>query len=242
MARTEGKRPEPRGKLENHQRGRARRALPTVDDHREPRMNPRVLLGIGGALAVLLFIVVVAVGLSNEEAPSGAMPDNPDVQIDGGTLPPHDPQATSDPAEGAIAPEFASVDFAGMPQSLAHDGTPKAVLFLAHWCPHCQAEVPPLQAYMDGTGLPAGTQLISVATANDPTRANYPPSAWLEREGWTAPVLVDDMASAIARSYGLAAFPYYVILDGDGTVVERITGAVAPEAVAALLAELAMAG
>lgn len=35
--------------------------------------------------------------------------------------------------------------------------------------------------------MPRGIELISVATATDPAQANYPPSKWLENEGWTVP-------------------------------------------------------
>lgn len=242
MSRTASKRPEPRRKLERNSHRPGRRPLTSEGERHQRRMSPRVFFGVGGTLVVALFVVALVVGLSNEEPVDESMPENVDVQINGAALPPHDSEASDDPAFGIIAPEFSSVGFDGAPMSLRHDGRPKAVLFLAHWCSHCRAEVPPLQAYIDETGLPPGTELISVATSNDPTRPNYPPSTWLAREGWTAPVLVDDAASSIARSYGLSAFPYYVILDTDGRVVARISGARPPEAIAAALEQLATPG
>ena len=67
-------------------------------------------------------------------------------------------------------------------------------------------------------------EILSVATAIDPRRTNFPPSEWLEDEQWPAPVLRDDEASTVLRSYGAGGFPYWVFLDGDGRVVARQSG------------------
>ena len=75
--------------------------------------------------------------------------------------------------------------------AIAADGRPKILLFLAHWCPHCQREVPIVQGWLDAGGLPQNVDLISIATSIDPARPNYPPEAWLTREGWEPTVLVD---------------------------------------------------
>ena len=68
-----------------------------------------------------------------------------------------------------------------------------------------------------------------MATAIDPARPNYPPDAWLKREQWSAPVLVDGDGS-VADAYGLSAFPYWVAVDREGKVVMRATGELAARA------------
>jgi hypothetical protein len=83
--------------------------------------------------------------------------------------------------------------------------------------------VPLLQAWVGTGGVPAGLDLISVATSIDPTRPNYPPDAWLAREGWTVPVIVDP-TNAVARAYGLRFFPYWVYVGPDGKVRGRMIG------------------
>jgi cytochrome c biogenesis protein CcmG, thiol:disulfide interchange protein DsbE len=128
-----------------------------------------------------------------------------------------------DPAVGLPAPEVAGHDFDGKPVRIAHDGRPKAIVFLAHWCPHCQAEVPLIEAWVKAGGVPSGVDLISVATSIDPTRPNYPPEAWFQREGWTVPVIVDP-TNSVARAYGLTAFPYWVFVGADGNVRARTVG------------------
>lgn len=132
--------------------------------------------------------------------------------------------ATSgDPGVGLPIPEAAGTSFDGAPVRIEADGRPKILLFLAHWCPHCQAEVPVVRDWLNGGGLPAEVDLLSIATSIDPARPNYPPDAWLDREGWQVPVLVDEK-NAVANAYGLGSFPYWVAVGADGAVSMRLTG------------------
>jgi cytochrome c biogenesis protein CcmG, thiol:disulfide interchange protein DsbE len=154
-------------------------------------------------------------------------------EISGAQLPDFkDP--TNDPAVGMAAPEIAGTDFAGKSVRIAHDGRAKAILFIAHWCPHCQREVPLVEAWVKAGGVPAGVDLISVATSIDPNAPNYPPDAWLAREGWTVPVIAD-RTNAIAKAYGLPAFPYWVYIGPDGKVRGRAVGELPVDQLAATL-------
>jgi len=138
-----------------------------------------------------------------------------------------------DPAVGATIPTVTSPT-----GSIAIDGRPKVLLFVAHWCPHCQNEVPLVQSWIDGGGLPADVDLITVSTAIDPNRPNYPPDAWLTGEGWTSPVITDP-TNAVANAYGLSAFPYWVFVNADGTVAGRLTGELPMADLEAIIAGLA---
>ena len=63
----------------------------------------------------------------------------------GGTSLPRFETSTRDPAVGMTAPTIDTVDFAGTPvRAGGATGSPYALAFLAHWCPHCQKEVPRL--------------------------------------------------------------------------------------------------
>ena len=154
------------------------------------------------------------------DLPSGSVPADEAPVVSGTPLAQYEPGASSDPAVGQTIPTVTSPT-----GSIELDGTAKVILFLAHWCPHCQAEVPVVQAWVDGGNLPDDVELISVSTAIDPNRPNYPPSEWLERENWTAPV-IEDESGAVANAYGMTAFPYFVFVNADGTVAGRITGEV----------------
>lgn len=146
-----------------------------------------------------------------------------------GALPPFQ-QPEGDAAVGLPLPTVSGFGFGGEAQTIAADGRPKVIVFLAHWCPHCQREVPAVQEYLDANGVPEGVDFISIATGIDDARPNYPPDDWLEGEGWEPPVIVDP-SGAIADAYGLTAFPFYVFVRGDNTVDFRITGELDPNAV-----------
>ena len=142
--------------------------------------------------------------------------------------------ADGDPAVGQPAPEVIGKDFTGKPVTIAADGRPKVVVFLAHWCPHCQQEVPVIQAWVTAGGVPTGVDLVSVATGIDPSAPNYPPEAWLAREGWTVPVIVDP-TNSVAAAYGLSAYPFWVFIGPDGNVRARTTGGLATADLEALI-------
>jgi thiol-disulfide isomerase/thioredoxin len=241
MARTEGKRQAPRERrVTPPPSAKKKPKLPTVDTPaEESRFNPKVVFGALGGIVVLALIVAVAIGTATEQSPADDLPTDFTVELDGNALVPLAPSG-ADPAIGQPIPEVVStVDFDGNPTSITIDGTPKVILFLAHWCQFCQREVPNVQAYVDETGLPSGVDFVSVVTSIDRARPNYPPNAWLEEEGWTQRIVMDDPRSSIATAYGLPAFPYYVFVDGDGNVVSRITGEQDPTTIALAMEALA---
>jgi len=98
--------------------------------------------------------------------------------------------------------------------------------FGTDWCPHCQAEVPRIVALAKAGKV--AVPIVGVATGTDPSAPNYPPSAWLQREGWPYPVLVDTKTETAARAYGLPGYPFLVFVDAQGQVVGRLSGEVEP--------------
>ncbi|MCH7585366.1 MAG: TlpA family protein disulfide reductase [Acidobacteria bacterium] len=177
---------------------------------------------IFGVVTVVLVTLVVLTFDSGDTSSETGSP-----AITGETLPML-PGGGSDPAVGMLAPEVSGTDFDGSPVPMTNDGRAKVILFVAHWCPHCQREVPIIQDWLDSTTLPENVDFYTISTSVSSTRENYPPSAWLEREGWTAPVILDDATSSVSNAFGLTAFPYWVFTSADGTVMARVTGGVAP--------------
>lgn len=173
---------------------------------------------LGGLLTVLL-IVTVFLTLDGGEA---AADEYGDPRITGGLATLIDP--ATDPAIGTPAPEVAGAGFDATEVSITDDGNAKIILFLAHWCPHCQDEVPWVTEWLNAGNLPENVDFYSVATSIDRSRENWPPSDWLEREAWPAPVIVDDQADSVADAFGLSAYPFWVFVNADGTIAGRVSG------------------
>ncbi len=202
----------------NRSRGMPRRTAPVAS---APSRTP-LLLG-GGIVALIAIAAVVAFALSGTNSTGLAEPARAAVGINGTALPAFTDPA-SDAAVGQPIPQLTGTDLSGAPLSIGPDDGPTAIVVLAHWCAHCRAEVPLLVDYLASTGMPEGVRLVAISTAIDAARPNFPPSAWLEREGWTAPTLVDDASSSALAALGLTSFPGFVFVDGDGRVVQRYTG------------------
>jgi thiol-disulfide isomerase/thioredoxin len=183
-----------------------------------------MLLWVLGGVIGLALIVWLAISIAGETQidPSVA---HGEVTVEGTPLPLlADPAA--DPALGFTAPTVTGVDFDGTTHTIGPDGRPKILIFLAHWCPHCQAEVPEVQAWLDSGRLPAEVDFYSFTVMTDHLRPNWPPQDWLEEEGWTPPVIMDDLQGSVVQAYGMRGTPFYVVLDGDNRSIGRFSGQV----------------
>jgi thiol-disulfide isomerase/thioredoxin len=141
----------------------------------------------------------------------------------------------ADAAAGEEIPTITGEAFDGSPMTIGPDGTPKVIMALAHWCPHCRAEVPRVQAWLDDNGMPTDVELYAIATGTSSAQPNFPPGEWLRNEGWSVPTLVDDEESTAARALGLSSYPFFVVVDGSGKVVYRTSGELDDEQWVALL-------
>ena len=159
------------------------------------------------------------------------------VTITGGSLPRFGD--SPDPAVGLVAPTASGVSFDGSAVTIEPSEKFTVVIFLAHWCPHCQDEVDDLGPYFAGTPLPDNVEAVAVSTGVDPSRPNYPPSAWMTPEAWPTPIIIDTADGAISSAFGLNAFPFWTILDPDGVVLARTAGSLPLETVEGLFANLA---
>jgi cytochrome c biogenesis protein CcmG/thiol:disulfide interchange protein DsbE len=194
------------------------------------KQPPWLWIGVAALVLVLAVAAMVSSGGSDEGGSSAeGVEETRPVSISGDALP-ELPQSGSDPAVGKNIPEATGQSFDGSPVSIGNDGRAKLIVFVAHWCPHCRNEIPVLADWLESNQLPNGVDLYAVSTGVDSKRPNYPPSAWLEKEGWTAPTLADSSDGKAANAFGLSAFPYFLAVDGSGKVVARTTGEIGPEA------------
>lgn len=144
-----------------------------------------------------------------------------------------------DPAIGMTPPVITATYFNGTETTIDFaDGTPRLVVFFAHWCPHCQDEVPVLVERFETGGFPPGVRLTGVSTDVRSGSPNYPPAAWLLDERWPMPVLRDSADNGIAAALGLSGYPYMVAVNGDGEVTYRRSGSPSEAELDSVLAEL----
>jgi thiol-disulfide isomerase/thioredoxin len=190
-----------------------------------------VIIGV-----LLLGVVAIAFSRGGGGGDDDDINATANVRIDGDELDP--PIDGPDPMRGERAPELRGIDLEGRSLVIAPGRRPMAVIFLAHWCPHCQREVEAITEWLQDNEFPEGVDVFAVSTLVDRTRGNYPPKEWLDGEGWPVRTLVDDEESPAAVAYGLQSTPFWVFLDEDGKVVERTSGEMDPADLEERLADL----
>ena len=202
--------------------------------------NNRPLIFGAGLIVVLALVACFATRGEDTSTGSNGAGDSGDaataegvemvrpVTVDGQALAPF-AKGVQDPAIGQTAPEIRGSGFAGSAVNIEPGDQPQLVIFVAHWCPHCQREVPKIVQWLEDSGTPDGLDMLVVATATDPNRPNYPPSEWLDEEGLNLPTMADDEDGTAADAMGLSAYPYFVLLDRNHKVLTRDAGELSTE-------------
>ncbi len=181
------------------------------------------LIGSIAAAIAIAAIVAVATQSSSDDVVTGVEEFN-SVEVTGNPLPQYSDSA-SDTAIGMTAPVLTGKGFTGN-TIVTGPGAPTLLVFLAHWCPHCQREVPLLVQWNRDGLVPSGVDVIGIATSSDPASPNFPPSEWLAREEFPAlwPVMTDSGEKTAATAMGVSGFPFFVLLDSNGKVALRVSG------------------
>jgi len=181
------------------------------------------LIGSIAAAIAIAAIVAVATQSSSDDVVTGVEEFN-SVEVVGDPLPEYSDSA-SDTAIGMTAPILTGKGFTGN-TIVTGPGAPTLLVFLAHWCPHCQREVPLLVQWNRDGLVPSGLDVIAIATSTDPASPNFPPSEWLAREEFPPlwPVMTDSGEKTAANAMGVSGFPFFVLLDSSGKVALRISG------------------
>lgn len=170
-------------------------------------------LQVAAGIALVCVLVVVArnatddTTTANNNPPAAETADQ--TEVTGTPLAPLGLGGEQDPAVGALAPVVAGHGFDGAPVDIGgQSDTASLVVFMPHWCPHCQIELPQLvQWAADGT-IPHDVRLVAVATSTDPAQNNYPPQDWFDRENWPGEILADSDDNKAATAYGVSSFPF----------------------------------
>jgi cytochrome c biogenesis protein CcmG/thiol:disulfide interchange protein DsbE len=208
----------------------------------QQRRYPVLPIVVGGIVFIAIVAIIAAVlsGGGDDKGDDNGVAQTRSVKVEGTALGQFDDSPANDPAIGATAPTLIGQNFAGKRVTIGNDGKAKAILFVAHWCPHCQAEIPRVADYLKQQGLPAGVELFIVPTSTSPQYPNYPPQTWLDREGLgNVPTLVDDDQNTAHGAYGNGGFPNLVLVSANGKVAARFSGELGEAAYPVLLDALA---
>ena len=187
-------------------------------------MNRTVLWIVGGVVGLGL-IVALAWSIASEPVVDESIAFG-EVTVDGPNLPFVQDVAAGDQAIGVTAPTVSGGDWNGNSYTVGPDGRPKVLVYLAHWCQFCDAEVPEVQRWLDAGNLPDDVDMYSFTIRSQRGRPDWPPQDWLDGYGWTVPTIMDDNLGSADIAYGVVGTPFYVVLDGDNTVLGRVSGAV----------------
>lgn len=161
------------------------------------------------------------VGTNNVSTPAETQP----VTVDGDVLATQPSSGVDHSVDGKTPPILHGFHFDGTPIDITPGGTKATmVVFLAHWCPHCNREVPRLLEWKASGTIPANLDIVGVSTAAVANRDNYPPSTWIKNIGWAWSVMADSKTQDAARAYGLGGYPTFVLVGADGKVKVRYSG------------------
>lgn len=193
-----------------------------------------IIIGVAIVVALAAAIAIFASGGDDTSGPTttadiadgGVAPaEFQDVNVEGDALDPLGKDAT-DPAKGKVGPNVSGYTHSGFPVSIkpATDGQPTLLVFLAHWCPHCNAEMPRLVKWYESGQVPDDLRVVGVTTSSREDQANWPPSEWMQSFKWPFEVLADSQTNQAGVSYGVDGYPFMVLLDKDGKVAARHSG------------------
>lgn len=122
---------------------------------------------------------------------------------------------------GSAAPDFKLPDINGLNVRLS-DFRGKVILlnFWATWCPPCREEIPSMQSLYEKLNN-NGLEIIAVSIDKKGKEAVTP---FVKNHQMTFRVLLDP-EQEISTTYGVNAIPESFILDKEGKIVNKVTGA-----------------
>lgn len=197
----------------------------------------RLVIGLV-AVAIVAFVGVVAVLSAGEVSDIPTLEDvaGP-VSLSGDPIPVPYPESGPDAAVGLPVPVMTALDYQGGEVVIGARGRAQIVVFLAHWCPACNAELPLLRDMVEAGSVPDGADLVFVTTGLNPGRPNWPPDRWLADAGLGGVTTArDDAGGQLMRALGLGAYPAWAVIDAEGTLQARRHGQLRPAQLAELLA------
>ena len=202
-------------------------AQPTIDAEGNYTWTP-----VREGFAVLTVQATDADGLSDVQsftvtvdATQETFIDTGEVTVNAGTdLPLFNSALPVDPAVGQTLATFEAQTITGGTFNSIEPGVARIYSVLAHWCPFCQQELPEIVEFLEEADLGDDVEFVAASVTVDPSRDNYPPADWFERENFEGTIIVDNEAARLMSILGTQSFPFLVAVDASGEVVQRFSG------------------
>ncbi len=172
-----------------------------ADDNKNKKSNFRIIFFIP---VVILAVAVIAL-VQNRNLPA-----------------PENIEPAPSERRGPVAPDFTLTGLDGRSVSLSdHKGKVVIVNIWATWCPPCIAETPSLDKFYKMM-KDEDFALLAVSVDEDGENAVKP---FMKRKNLSFPVLLDP-DNRVARMYGSRKVPESFIIRKDGTIDNKIAGAI----------------
>ena len=212
-----------------------------AQSQRKKKNNTSASSGNGKVILYILLVVVGIAGAVSLGTAGGSTPATNDsvVTVPGGVAPAEYqkvtvtgerlsqiPESGTDSEVGKAAPTLTGYDLRGRPVTIdpGSDGKATMVVFLAHWCPHCNREIPVLNEWKAEGLVPPNLRIVGITTASKADQANWPPSKWIVAMKWSFDQFADSEKQDAAAAYGVTGYPYLVFIDAKGNVTSRASG------------------
>ena len=198
------------------------------------KKNPRIVFIVVGLVIALAAILAATRGSDSSSTTSGGT-DNTSATADAAQYKPvviegspleRRGDSQVDPSQDAVAPVLKGQSFSGAEMTIrpGASGKPTMLVFLAHWCPHCNREIPRLIDWKEQGLVPADLRVVGITTASRSDQANWPPSQWITDMEWPWEVMADSETADAANAYGVDGYPMIVVIGADGKVKLRFSG------------------
>jgi len=168
------------------------------------------------ALATVAVVALIAVLITTAgKGGGGGRPAaSGEVQVSAG---PHAGMLTA----GETVPDFSAPGLDGGRVTWGDfRGSPTVLAIWASWCPHCQVELPRLDAVMKEF---PNVKLVTIVTAIG-QNPGPSPKQYMADENLSFPVAVDDANGTLAQAFGIESFPTTYYVGSDGKVQQATTG------------------
>lgn len=138
------------------------------------------------------------------------------------------------PEEGFQAPDFTLDTLEGKTVTLSKNGgKPSLVNLWASWCPPCKEEMPHLQKAYEEYGDQVNFHMVNLTSQDSRDKM----VEYVKGEEFTFPVLLDPKGE-VGEQYMAFSIPQTYIVDEQGQVIRKITGAMTEEQLEEIMKEL----